>query len=81
MTKKTTCQSCSMAIDDGTYCDYCTDENGNLQAFEERLERMIQWQLRHSPNTSPENAKTQSLTFMAEMPAWRDHPEVIANRG
>ena len=38
-----TCESCGMPIETGRYCGFCTDENGQLQAFEERFERMIVW--------------------------------------
>jgi len=29
-----------MPIESGRYCDYCTDESGALQPFEERFARM-----------------------------------------
>jgi hypothetical protein len=58
-----------MPIESGSYCQYCADENGNLQPFEERFERMVQWMSR------------QTLAHMAQMPAWRDHPKVKAAAG
>lgn len=72
------CQSCSMPIESGTYCHYCTDEKGQLQPFEERFARMVQWTLRQKPGISEGEAQKQTLAFMAEMPAWRDHPKVKA---
>ena len=30
------CESCGMPVESGTYCQFCTDADGNLQAFEER---------------------------------------------
>src|ERR1017187_9781579 len=40
------CQSCAMPIETGVYCQYCSDEKGNLQPFEERFDRMVQWMSR-----------------------------------
>ena len=65
-----------MTIDDGTYCRYCTDQDGNLQAFEERLERMVQWLQRRESVASPQEARSRAIAAMAEMPAWRNHPEL-----
>ena len=75
-----TCQSCGMTIDDGTYCRHCTDENGNLQVFEERLDRMVRWLQRQESIASPEETRQSALAAMAEMPAWRDHPQLKAMR-
>ena len=72
------CQSCGMPIESGIYCQYCADEHGKLQPFEERFDRMVQWMLRQKPGISPEEAKQATLTYMAQMPAWRDHPKVKA---
>ncbi len=74
MTQK--CQSCGMAIEDGTYCQHCIDENGNLQDFETRFERMVQWQLRRG--SSRDDAERETIAFMANMPAWATHPEVVS---
>ena len=70
------CQSCAMPIESGSYCKYCADENGNLQPFEERFERMVQWMSRQKPDLSPAEARKQTLAYIAQMPAWRDHPKV-----
>jgi hypothetical protein len=70
------CQSCAMPIETGIYCQYCSDEKGNLQPFEERFERMVQWMSRQQPDLSREEAQKQTLAYMAQMPAWRDHPKV-----
>lgn len=72
----TNCQSCGMTIDDGIYCEYCTDDSGNLQSFDERLERMMQWTIRRDPGLGREQAEQQTLQYMATMPAWRDHPRL-----
>ncbi len=73
-----TCESCGMPIEAAQYCQYCADENGNLQPFEERFERMVQWQSRREPTTPRADIEKQTLAYMASMPAWRDHPRVKA---
>ncbi len=76
MTGDRHCESCGMTIDDGTYCQHCTDEDGGLQTFEERLARMAQWLLHDQQATSHREAERKALAHMARMPAWRDHPVV-----
>jgi hypothetical protein len=75
------CQSCAMPIGSGVYCRYCADDEGNLQPFEERFERMVQWMSREKPGLSHDEAQKQTLAYMAQMPAWRDHPKVKAGVG
>lgn len=75
------CQSCAMPIETGIYCQYCSDEKGNLQPFEERFERMVQWMSRQKPELSRDEAQRQTLAYMAQMPAWRDHPKVKSAAG
>jgi len=72
------CESCGMPIESGPYCQYCVDEHGKLQAFDERFERMVQWQLRQKPGLARAQAERETLAYMAKMPAWRDHPRVQA---
>lgn len=72
----TNCQSCGMGIDNGTYCQYCVDEHGNLQAFEERFERMIQWVLMREPAVPRAEAETRTRAYMRTMPAWQNHPQL-----
>jgi uncharacterized Zn finger protein (UPF0148 family) len=72
----TTCESCGMPIETGRYCAYCTDENGELQSFDERFARMVGWQERRNPEQSKEEVEAATLAYMATMPAWRDHPKV-----
>lgn len=74
------CESCSMPIESGPYCEYCTDEHGNLQAFDERFERMVQWVVRQKPDTPRADAEKQTVEFMGTMPAWKDHPALAARR-
>ncbi len=74
MTKDFKCQSCGMAIESSPYCPNCTDQDGQLQAFEVRLGKMVQWLQSREPVLSPLEARRKALAAMAEMPAWRDHP-------
>ncbi len=70
------CESCSMPIESGRYCAYCTDADGNLQPFDERFERMVGLQARRHPDQSRAEVEAATLACMATMPAWRDHPRV-----
>jgi hypothetical protein len=67
-----------MPIEAGPYCQYCVDEGGKLQAFDERFERMIQWQARREPNAPRAELEKKTLAYMATMPAWKNHPRVVA---
>ena len=80
MTTTHACESCGMTIETGRYCDYCTDENGSLQSFDVRFERMTSWQARRNPKATREEIERQTLDYMATMPAWQDHPRVAASR-
>jgi len=77
-THPVTCESCGMPIETGRYCGYCTDGAGNLQSFDERFERMVDWQARRTPDASRADLEESTLAYMASMPAWRDHPRVKA---
>lgn len=69
------CESCGMPIENGQYCQYCVTEDGALQDFDTRFERMVQWQERRgSPRAQ---AETETLAYMARMPAWKDHPRIL----
>jgi hypothetical protein len=65
-----------MPIETGPYCQYCVDEKGNLQAFDDRFERMIGWTVRQEPGISRAEAEKKTLAYMAKMPAWKNHPRV-----
>jgi hypothetical protein len=78
MSDKHPCESCSMPIETGRYCQYCVDSSGKLQPFDERFEKMIAWQQRKEPNASRAALEAATLAFMATMPAWKDHPRVLA---
>ena len=70
------CESCGMPIESGPYCGRCTDAHGRLQSFEERFERMLDWQVRQQPGAPREELVTETLAYLSTMPAWRDHPAV-----
>jgi hypothetical protein len=72
------CESCGMPIESGQYCAHCTDADGQLQAFDERFERMVAWQARREPGASRADVEAKTLAYLATMPAWRDHPRVVA---
>ncbi len=74
--RKHRCESCSMPIESGTYCQHCVSPSGELQPFEERFEKMVSWQMRQKPGLSRAQAERDTLSFMATMPAWKDHPRV-----
>jgi hypothetical protein len=65
-----------MPIESGPYCNHCVDERGTLQPFDERFERMVQWQARKEPEASRADLEKKTLAYMARMPAWKDHPRV-----
>lgn len=71
------CESCGMPIETGRYCPHCVDSNGQLQDFEVRFERMVQWSLRKQPELSRAVAEQRTLDYMASLPAWRNHPRVL----
>jgi hypothetical protein len=70
------CDSCGMPIPSGRYCQYCVDAQGNLQSFEERFERMVQWVLGNDPSTPRADAEKLTRSKMKSMPAWKDHPKL-----
>jgi hypothetical protein len=69
-----------MPIEAGPYCQYCVDAAGKLQPFEERFERMVQWQSRREPAASRADLERKTLEYMGTMPAWKDHPRVKGSR-
>ena len=71
-----TCQSCSMTIESGEFCQHCTDETGGLLEFEEIASRFDQWTAKKNPDKSADELRAMTLSFMATMPAWQDHPDV-----
>jgi hypothetical protein len=77
MTESTGCESCGMPIETGRYCQYCVDETGALQSFEERFERMIAWEGRRRSGATRAELEAATLAHMAMLPAWHNHPRVL----
>jgi hypothetical protein len=65
-----------MPIETGRYCQYCVDDKGELQRFDERFQRMVAFQQQRTPDATREEIETATLAYMARMPAWKDHPRV-----
>lgn len=78
---ETQCQSCTMPIESGALCQYCGDNHGQLRPFDELFPRMVQWSMKQEPSLAQAEAERQTLAFMATMPAWRDHPDLLARMG
>lgn len=70
------CESCGMQIESGAYCSYCVDDQGRLQPFEERFERMVQWVLGREPDVPRDVAEQRTRDYMRKMPAWKEHPSL-----
>jgi hypothetical protein len=66
-----------MPIESGTYCSYCAPA-GELQPFDERFENMVSWQMRQKPGIARAQAEKDTFAFMGKMPAWKNHPRVLA---
>jgi hypothetical protein len=70
------CESCAMPIDAGRFCRHCSDENGNLQSFEARFEGMSAFFMGQDPSLDRAEAERRTRDYMANMPAWKDHPKL-----
>jgi hypothetical protein len=70
------CESCGMPIETGRYCVHCTDAEGNLQAFDERFERMVTWQARREPQATRAELEAATLAYLSgcrpggNIPGW-----------
>ena len=71
------CESCGMPIETGPYCQYCVDENGQLQDFQARFDRMVGWAMQEGTKDRA-TAEKETIAYMATMPAWANHPEIKA---
>jgi len=72
------CESCTMPIESGQYCAYCSDEQGQLKPFDDRFESMISFTLKRDPAMNRATAEAKTLEFMGTLPAWRNHPDYLA---
>jgi hypothetical protein len=83
MAMTTTCESCGMPMPtaadhapnnpNSTWCMHCSTASGELQSFDERFERMTQWEMRHK-GVDRATAEATTRAYMRQMPAWRDNP-------
>lgn len=68
------CQSCGMPLAEGKpgqmYCDYCSDEQGNLKSYEEILEGTIQGYFMGMQKMERAPAEEAAKEHLAKMPAW-----------
>ena len=66
-----------MPIETGRYCGYCTDEHGELQSFDERFARMVDWQARRDPGAAQgRTSNGRPSTTWPPCPPGSDHPRV-----
>lgn len=71
---RTKCESCGLPVEVGHYCQHCVDADGNLQTFDERLDRLSGWLRNRREGLSQAEAEAAALEQMSKMPAWRAHP-------
>jgi hypothetical protein len=73
----TNCQSCGVSVPKVQICEKCTIESGQLRDFTVMLQRFTNWAIRMD-QVSPALATQTALNYMKTMPAWQDHPELLA---
>jgi len=72
----THCYSCGAAVKDATakekaYCEYCTDENGDLKGKEEIRNGIAGWLTAWAVDSiSDEEATRRADLYMQSMPEW-----------
>ncbi|MBV8579955.1 MAG: AraC family transcriptional regulator [Candidatus Eremiobacteraeota bacterium] len=79
----TTCESCGYPMKTDAdhapgdphsrHCQHCSNADGTLQDFAERLERNVQWSVRRDGVDRAE-AERRAREYMRSMPLWKDHP-------
>ncbi len=73
------CYSCGMPIQDAKdrrpatdFCNYCTDDAGNLLPKEQVLQGIAQWLRSWQPGLDDVQAVTRAAVYMQAMPAWSE---------
>ena len=69
------CQSCGMPLADQSsdqYCQYCTDEKGQLKPREAVREGIAGWLQMFTPNPETVNFKKRAESYLNAMPAWAE---------
>jgi uncharacterized glyoxalase superfamily protein PhnB len=69
------CQSCGMPLADAEpgqmYCQYCTDEEGNLKSYEEVFEGTVAGYFMGMQKMQRKPAEAAAKKHLASMPAWK----------
>lgn len=78
---KKICESCGMPMTnpgdfgggniENKYCVYCTDKNGALKPFDQKLEEMAGFIMKNT-DVSNEKAIEMAKENMAKQPAWKN---------
>ena len=72
----TSCHSCGMPLKKekarGNYCEYCSDENGNLHPKEQVKQGIAQWLSGWAPEGTETDFAKRAEHYMKAMPAWTD---------
>jgi uncharacterized glyoxalase superfamily protein PhnB len=73
--KMTSCQSCGMPLKDAVpgvtmFCQYCTDEKGQLRPYEQILEGTISGYFMGMQKMARPAAEKAAREHLAKMPAW-----------
>ncbi|MBN1781070.1 hypothetical protein JW948_08110 [bacterium] len=69
------CQSCGMPLNaetTGSYCHYCTDDQGQLKPREAVAEGIAAWLEMFTPDDGNVNFKKRAESYLAAMPAWAE---------
>lgn len=79
--KAPVCESCGMPIQkpsefgggktDNKYCVHCTDQNGNLLSYQEKLLGSINF-IKSRMDISDSEAKKMAIENLSKMPAWKN---------
>lgn len=68
------CQSCGMPLADAEpgqmYCDYCTDEDGQLRSYEQVFEGTVTGYFMGMQKMGRAEAEAAAREHLAKMPAW-----------
>ncbi|MFC1568693.1 zinc ribbon domain-containing protein [bacterium] len=69
------CQSCGMPLTDqpsDQFCQYCTDETGQLKSREAVREGIAAWLQMFTPNPENIDFQKRAEAYLNAMPAWAE---------
>lgn len=69
------CQSCGMPLSDQSsdqYCQYCTNESGQLKTREEVRDGVAAWLRMFTPEQESADFKKRAESYLNAMPAWAE---------